>query len=672
MPDPQEVQQPAAPAQDNQAAATPTATPDTSAPQMNQPVASPSAAPAAPAGTPAAAPTAQSIGDKSKHVLGEIFQTIAGGQKVVYKQGPNGPEKTYQDLKPGEMARGILAAAITGLASGYDPANRGHGPAMSSAFAGGFKGEQEQRDKQAGQQEKEAQQTFANQNASEEMILKKHADARAQTESMARMGRDTAETNLIVQQTAQGKETYTDARAQRVLDQINQRSADEASGYRALQRDGKDIDFTDGAAAMAAAHADPKYLLHPGDYDTKVEFNPVTSRYTAMLKPRDYDTKEVLRFAKMEKDGVTPVLVNGKPVSDGTPGPDGRAMPPTPMSGKRYNEWVFDNGKAKLQNMDYKHLQAETNILVQKQMDDKETKSANNNYFRAGGKLFAVDASTGIPYIPEGQREVLINQAKTLQQLYGKQVNDGVVALSKATTDAERESISNDIKEAKDKKAIYDNVLAQGQHVDKPTSLADSLIEANTGKDGAVDVAAAQKQLKDNSGKYSVAGYTSNDIAKAGQQIIDKAAAQTQAKSASAAQKSGVDAFTQDQKAKGEKQVADDLSQSAEAWQGPAAPKQVPIGRNMGMNPNYTEAEAYIAANPNLSPDDRAAIRNKFDIQNGRVSAPADPALQKAIQALQGHDRNDIRQFIANQGNMTNEQKVALYNYFYLTPPSTK
>src|SRR5208282_389560 len=174
MADTPDVQQPVVPSPDQHADAATAGPQPTAAPASTQAnPAVPTQAPAAASAPGAAAPSQLSPGDKAKHVLGDIFQTIAGGKKVVYTQGPDGPVKTYQDLKPGEMARGILAAAITGLASGYDPANRGKGPAMSSAFAGGFKGEQEQRDKQAGQQEKEAQQTFANKNASDEMLMKK-------------------------------------------------------------------------------------------------------------------------------------------------------------------------------------------------------------------------------------------------------------------------------------------------------------------------------------------------------------------------------------------------------------------------------------------------------------------------------------------------------------------
>ena len=127
-----------------------------------QPQSQPQPSPAGGQASPQPQPGTDAAAQQHQSALGEIFQTLAGGKKKVWQQTDKGPVATYEDLKPGEMARGILAAALSGLAGGYDPARRGKGPAMAAAFSGGFKANEERVEKQEAGKAEEAQKQFQN------------------------------------------------------------------------------------------------------------------------------------------------------------------------------------------------------------------------------------------------------------------------------------------------------------------------------------------------------------------------------------------------------------------------------------------------------------------------------------------------------------------------------
>src|SRR5208337_1378102 len=78
---------------------------DTGVAPSAQPSPAPTAAPTpvTPAQAPAPTPGTPTAEAQHHGVLGEIFQTLAGGKKKVWQQTDKGPVATYQDLKPGEM-----------------------------------------------------------------------------------------------------------------------------------------------------------------------------------------------------------------------------------------------------------------------------------------------------------------------------------------------------------------------------------------------------------------------------------------------------------------------------------------------------------------------------------------------------------------------------------------
>src|SRR5258708_6566886 len=145
----------------------------------------PSNSPGVPAGTqinkdPNAAP-----GSVEPHhgILLSAFQDLAGGKKTTWRSSPDGPVAVKENLQPGEMARNILAAALTGLAGGFKTRG-GPGGNKAQAFTAGFEAEEAAKTKQETDKKQNAQQEFQNKNVADEMTLRKAANARDQQRSI--------------------------------------------------------------------------------------------------------------------------------------------------------------------------------------------------------------------------------------------------------------------------------------------------------------------------------------------------------------------------------------------------------------------------------------------------------------------------------------------------------
>lgn len=256
------------------------------------------------------------------HVLGEIFQTIAGGKKKEWVQTPQGPVAQYRDLKPGEMARGILAAAITGLASGYDPARRGKGPAMASAFAGGFEGEQAAREKKAGQAEAEAQKEFQNKGVAEERQLARERAAREQQ-------RLVSELTLSAKQAQEADVRIANEKTKANNDIIDRqiRAGEEknrlTAGGGIQQVDpatGKPLEFATEHDMQEQALKDPKLmsLLHDPKYDSYIQISrdPTTGHLFVWKMPPDYATTPVWNGVEKNPDGSPKRGADGQYIAD--------------------------------------------------------------------------------------------------------------------------------------------------------------------------------------------------------------------------------------------------------------------------------------------------------------------------------------------------------------------
>ncbi len=294
------------------------------------------AAPAAgtAAGMGGAAPTVgQRVGQDSKHVLGEIFQTLAGGQKKVWQQTPNGPVATYQDLKPGEMARGILAAAITGLAGGYDPANRGKGPAMSAAFSGGFKANKERVEKKEADEAAEAQKQFQNEGASQERLLAAHRDALAQQESIRSAQKHDLDMQVLRDQLSRGERLDAEHIADRdALDSQKLIDAKNTGATIVNGPDGKPLEFKSDHDLMMYiqdSKANAERVFGTSDmFNTERLRDPAPGMIYVYKRPIDDHTPRWMGVI-VDKDGH-PVLKDGE------------------MQIDKSNPWYDASGKARV------------------------------------------------------------------------------------------------------------------------------------------------------------------------------------------------------------------------------------------------------------------------------------------------------------------------------------
>lgn len=490
---------------------------------------------------PSVAAAPQTVGDRTKHVLGDIFQTLAGGQKIVYQQTPNGPVKTYQDLKPGEMARGILAAAITGLAGGYDPANRGKGPAMSAAFSGGFKAEQKARTEAQDQAEEEAQKQFQNKQKQEqlnmqesELTLRQHADAREQLESAVRVQKMQSDIDIAKQQAAEHKLEFDNGQLDRYNKQIADYTAAVGEGWKPVMVNGKPLADPDGYNFGKHASAFLKDIPHSDVANYKAVYDPNTNQMVVMEQPKGYDDK-TMHFAKTdskspdgyahykEGDKIPEGYVVGDYIPNGDRGADGRMLKPTLMTGREAEGIIEAANEANLKKSTASEQFARAAILRQQFEENKETKGINDSLVKAGNSPFNVDTDTGLPFVSTTQRGLKINQlnaeAKTLQ--------DG---LAKARTQLENES-DPDVK-----KQLQEEITINAAHYQRienelgtfngtPTksqALSNSLIQRYTPEDGKFDYKKASDAFEKHIANYKAAGYDDQDLDRVRAQMLAK------------------------------------------------------------------------------------------------------------------------------------------------------
>lgn len=496
---------PAAPAADSGAA------PAAASPTAAQPAGS----------TPAPAPDKGFMGnvaDKGKHVLGEIFQNLAGGQKKEWQQTPNGPVATYRDLKPGEMARGILAAAITGLAAGYDPKNRGKGPAMSSAFSAGFKGEQEQRDKQDDLKKEEAQKQFSNQNLSDEMVLRKQRAATEQQEAVQRMSKDALEIQQIQQRAAEGKTLFDEGQKDRIVNQVGAFDAKKTAGWTEIPHPvtpGESFGFADMKEAQEYANKYGAHLLNPGEFNTAPVYNPATGLWVPMQQPKGYDELKHVRFAKMEngqpvKDPKNP----GKYLSDGSKDATGRTMTPAEMTNRDYESWLTGDSKIRMDKATATEKYAQASELIAKQQKDKMLAQADSRYADAGGDPFAVNIKDGTWSMTDGDRSRMRNAAVSNLAGMEKAREAAQKELENASTADEKAAARATFEKADQGWNYYNTQLSTlNGRISKAGSLANSYIRNFSDENGySGDKALEKFDEAVKRGDYKTSGMTPEEL----------------------------------------------------------------------------------------------------------------------------------------------------------------
>lgn len=344
-------------------------------------------------------------------LIGTAFQDLAGGKKTVWRQTDSGPVPVKENLKPGEIAQNILAAALTGLAGGFGPGRHNAG----AAFAGGFEAEAKAKQEQSQQQQTQAEQQFKNKQAADEMTLRKQQNAREQQDSILRqktyeldMNKWKRAVEVGDQQLAMQKIDFDDAQTDRVnrLRQLGATPLKFADGtpipeFKSIQE----------AATWASDPNHAKLAIQPGKYDTLFEFDPANQKYMILQKPKGWDDAQWLGV-KTDADGNPVLDKDGKKIPDGTfkDPTTGKVVAPagpiTPHQKFDSQEKLIDLQDKRLSREEaierIRGLRMANNKTAQENQADKEYNDALN----AGG-IDAIDPKTQKPILSASSRDIL-------------------------------------------------------------------------------------------------------------------------------------------------------------------------------------------------------------------------------------------------------------------------
>lgn len=260
-------------------------------------------------------------------MIGKIFETIAGGPKTEFAQTPNGPVAVRAHQKPGEMARHILGAAFSLMASGLTGMNdaREHRPVElnPSTTIGGL------RRSETDDARRQAQLEFENKNTADSMTLQKNRDAIEQQKSI--------QDAVLFQEQHQLNQQKIDAGNFNALNDQYALDSKMAADYQNSLNmpgaevmkgsDGNELNFADTREAQAYANAHPE-VLHGRKSDnamfgTVIRKNPVTGAWQIIDYPSDRHDQVITNFGQK-------VDVHGEPIFDkaGNPVPDGTVIDP--------------------------------------------------------------------------------------------------------------------------------------------------------------------------------------------------------------------------------------------------------------------------------------------------------------------------------------------------------
>jgi len=466
--------------------------------------------PPASLGAPESGPTAAGasrVAPSTHGVLGEIFQTLAGGKKAVWQQTDQGPVKTYVDLKPGEMARGILAAAITGLASGYDPANRGKGPAMSSAFSAGFRGEQERTDKLEAQKEQEAQQEFKNKGIADQQMLARAKDAREQQESLERSQEYALRKKIQEQQIARGeiddKHSMFEWNQKQELHMQNLKNL----GAEVVMFGGKPLTFhSHDEAEKWITQSEANHTIAIGNHDTVFEQDPTTGDWSIYQMPKDRNRPQWLGV-KIDDKGNPVLDKNGKmQVDPARPFYDMNGKPAIPAERMTPQEF-YDRNEKTVDMRAKRQMQEATALeLREKALDFKDKvekteamKIARQHLQAVGGDLNATDKN-GALILSAADRDVLKNEMRNNHSYWAMIIDSGTKEIQgMATDDPKRAEVQAAVDQARAGLANEMYTQAQYELAPDPINVIAARVRQNTldTSTGKVDIEKAKKQLKD-------------------------------------------------------------------------------------------------------------------------------------------------------------------------------
>lgn len=395
----------------------PAADPTPAAPAAAAPTPTPAAAATAPSanpdgtqlplapqsGDPQLTPKTQPAPAPGHGILGDIFQDLAGGKKTVWTQTPNGPVATKVDLKPGEMARGILAAALTGMAAGSMPG------AGQGAFGLGFNAQQKQTEQNADKAKEAAQTTFKNKQSADELTLRKQQSALEQQEGIKRLQADDDLHAEAIQKIRQGDFTFSDEYLKRDQEQADRLALQQKAGMVPLKMpDGSDApEFATPAEAMQWANANPKIAVKKGNYYNVPTHDPATHRWIVMEVPKTWDDLQWLGV-ETNSDGTPKKDSDGNMIPNGDFKVNGKSVAPGgqitqhQLYESQQNELGLQTKKVDLEDAKVRLENAQMNYKK-----DARINRAMEEYDRANGDPLAVDPTTHAFIMSSSARDIV-------------------------------------------------------------------------------------------------------------------------------------------------------------------------------------------------------------------------------------------------------------------------
>ncbi len=340
-------------------------------------------------------------------ILLSAFQDIAGGKKTTWRQSENGPVPVKENLRPGELAQSLLAAALTGLAGGF----KARGQGKAGAFSAGFEAEEAAKTKQEDNKKQAAQQEFQNKNVADEMTLRKASAARDQQRSIDLAQEHAMHMDEARQQLEQGKFEF----AQRTT-QFEQQQADRMNllsqlGAKPLTYpDGKPVEeFNSPAEAAEWANKNSALAIQSGKYNTVFEVDPRTNRYVIMQKPLSWDDPQWLGVKKDPKTNLPIKDKDGQFIPDGTfKNSSGKVEVP---AGQMTPHQLYDS-QTRLLDMRNKELSREEALerlknMKRERIKDQQQSKADDEFNRAQGNPDAIDDKTGNFILSPSSRTIL-------------------------------------------------------------------------------------------------------------------------------------------------------------------------------------------------------------------------------------------------------------------------
>jgi len=347
-------------------------------------------------------------------MIGRVFNSIFTNKTTDWAQTDKGPVQVEREMAPGEVARGILAAAITGMAAGYSPSLRGKG--AGTAASAGFTAVEGQKEQVEEKKAAQAQQTFKNVGESEERQIRAAENIRAQLRSveLSQASQD-AHTKAVADYT---KGQYDQSRK---LDQ--DREADLMTynnyinrGAKVIMVNGKPAEYPDlNHAEEARTNGGHDDIMDAPNFQTRSVYNPTTHMYEIMRVPNDDNTPQWLGV-KVDAHGKPELDKDGKMVPDGKYLDEN--LKPVAPSGMTTPKQLFDHNETVKKDLlqqkdiqsqiDYRKVEGVAKMRAEREQGQNDTAMQHLN--AADGDVDKINPKTGKPFVTPSDRIVLQKQ----------------------------------------------------------------------------------------------------------------------------------------------------------------------------------------------------------------------------------------------------------------------